>query len=193
MAESFFATPRQLWRALNWMRDMDLAGQHCRVVTILNECQPLDFDDLAALEDRGWVRYWLPTAAGDMPFLWSDLIHRAPVRVTSFGVIHMTPAGMTRVTEPWNKVLRLLHEHGRRSSTLAQARKVKQIAGVNDKTLIEMAECDLITADTESIPLAAFRKLPAQLPLRLGPKAHWYLREGVITVRRNGVFSHHIL
>ncbi|GAB7040711.1 MULTISPECIES: hypothetical protein [Catenuloplanes] len=192
MSESFFATPSPLWRALNWMRDMEIAGQRRRIVTILNECQPLDFDDLATLEERGWVQYWLPTEAGDMPFLWSELVDRAPIRITQFGVMYLTPGGMAKVAQPWNKVLRLLREH-RRSSPLAQVRQVKQLADVDDKALIEMAEVDLITAGAEGVPLAAFRKLPPKLPLRLTPKAGRYLREGVIEVRRNGLFSHHIL
>lgn len=180
-ATSYTATRPQLWRILNYLRDVTTIGKPCRVAKVFNSQDNTTTDDLAELEDKGWVTYLLPSDLGDIEFRWADTYARNPF-VLLGATMALTPAGVAKVNAPFNRVLRHLRPHYHRPSPLTQVREIRRACEVDDTILTVTADAGLIEAVDDIIPLSAFRKLPARLPLRLTTKGRTYVRIGVIEI-----------
>ncbi len=180
-ATSYTATRPQLWRILNYTRDAATIGRACRVAAVFNTQDNTTTDDLAELEDRGWVTYLLPSDLGDIEFRWADTYARSPLILLA-ATMALTPAAVVKLNHPFNRVLRHLQPHYRRPHPVTQVREVRRSCEVDDHTLTELAAAELIQSLDGLLALTEFRKLPARLPLRLTPKARAYMRIGVIEV-----------
>ncbi|GAA3962876.1 hypothetical protein [Actinoplanes auranticolor] len=178
---SYTATRPQLWRILNYTRDVTTIGKPCRVATVFNSQDGTTTDDLAELEDQGWATYLLPSELGDIEFRWADTYARSPLILLA-ATMALTPAAVIKLNHPFNRVLRHLQPHYNRPHATTQVREVRRACEVDDHTLTELAAAELIQSLDGLLELAEFRKLPARLPLRLTPKARTYMRVGVIEV-----------
>jgi hypothetical protein len=172
MTTTLARMPARHWRTLNWLRDCAIVDRICQLAAAVNE-QGATADDLIYLEGRHLIQVRLD----EIPISFAEQFGGgiAPLTAMLATTVRLTPRGINLVLDdPNNLVVRTLARERRGR----QIRHVKHEAQVEDATLKDMDDAELIESIDPTVALRSFRKLPGDLKIRLTGKGRRYCAAG---------------